>query len=241
MPEVSPTSENNLPFREPLVPANFEPEPIIPNDLQSFENNPDYIVRDAWEVLSEETEDETIDNGEYVPPEKRPEQLKNFTEQIKVLKDQFKVDVAYIGAVKGPTDYIVASRIKESSDGPSDDSLMSLADKLLRYYKNAEDQKLGFLTDLGLNQFVYGSLPGSTENRLYLVDNDPRLVLPPDPKKPNESYNFRALWKAVDRIHEGLADLEGNFEYEGKDTTKITEMINKYQEYASGVYRREQL
>ncbi len=101
----------------------------------------------------------------------------------------FDINVPNFDMVIGPPTngntymvYTVVDRVHGANlehASPPRETAEHFLENLLRYYKEKLDKEEEFLYDMHLEEFMYGKVKGDTEDKIYLVDLDPKLKSDP--------------------------------------------------------------
>lgn len=215
--------EKHPPFLQELDDSDFHQK------IKKLRDNPEKLVRkisfyDALQFyLSFEREKETHKMTTEERQETLIEELQLFESELEKLNSYPGIEVANHSFLIGHNDdddeprlYTVVDRIDgenllmTENIEPSPEAKRSVDEfftSMVHYWEDVYKEKRIYMWDIAPRQIVYGTMPGDTEKKVYLIDLDPTLN-PPDDRLPEKLTSLNDFLESVEQKFDPPTKLE---------------------------------
>lgn len=194
MKEIESMRNDSEPFRRPL---KLEYQGTI-SDIKKFQNDDRYIVRvepltrthDHKEFRGVMERFEAVSGLHYAPYWDIIGKARDESGQVSPsLKDQHGEYKATYRVTKRVAGISLGDYIKNPDGSIPLDQISKCMEGIVEYWIDSYNERATFSPEIRPEQFVYGSVEGDTNNKMYMVDLDNLLFAPPSEEEVLEGLN----------------------------------------------------
>jgi len=194
MKETESFRNDSEPFRRPL---KLEYKGTI-SDLKKFENDDRYIVRvepltkthDHKEFREAMERFEVVSGLHYAPYWDLVAKARDETGQVSTsLKNQHGEYNATYRVTKRVEGLSLDDYVKKPDGSIPSDQISKCMEGIAKYWIDSYNERVTFSPEIRPDQFVYGSVEGDKNNKMYMVDLDNLLFAPPSEEEILEVLN----------------------------------------------------